>query len=389
MLKYQQLLIINPISVDCLFCLVLASFFLCLPLIDLSEVVPTGLYNLSFLFLSYDVSIRGISWPVLEKDNHSVLMECCFGHSGVLYIQASAEHVSCLSESSNVLKQSHDVFNIHLQAPIVFLNLLHIEVQLSVESARMLSRIIFQLIDCKSEKLRKSCILDLSTALNEVSVLSFRAFEDDPELNLGLMKAEDNSKCVLSLFSPIWLVNSTGLPLECKARLKVCDSEWSSAFPLDTVGSAGRITCAHSKLKSYDVSVTSRLSEFGLTKICSFVPFYMVKNVSMFDIEVRQVDEDSWIRVNVNQCVGIWPNQNSRLIYCARYVGTVEESQHFLITDTAEMFATIANQHIGVYVSCNVSENSVIITLEKYQQGMIPLLIINSLQSYDLLYGQE
>ncbi|KRX48648.1 Vacuolar protein sorting-associated protein 13A [Trichinella murrelli] len=381
---------------------------------------------------SYDVSIRGISWPVLEKDNHSVLMECCFGHSGVLYIQASAEHVSCLSESSNVLKQSHDVFNIHLQAPIVFLNLLHIEVQLSVEyvffdlfmSARMLSRIIFQLIDCKSEKLRKSCILDLSTALNEVSVLSFRAFEDDPELNLGLMKAEDNSKCVLSLFSPIWLVNSTGLPLECKeaksncgrtcrlpvksdivpvmlnlsrkkffekknARLKVCDSEWSSPFPLDTVGSAGRITCAHSKLKSYDVSVTSRLSEFGLTKICSFVPFYMVKNVSMFDIEVRQVDEDSWIRVNVNQCVGIWPNQNSRLIYCARYVGTVEESQHFLITDTAEMFATIANQHIGVYVSCNVSENSVIITLEKYQQGMIPLLIINSLQSYDLLYGQE
>ncbi|KRY49725.1 Vacuolar protein sorting-associated protein 13A [Trichinella britovi] len=327
---------------------------------------------------SYDVSIRGISWPVLEKDNHSVLMECCFGHSGVLYIQASAEHVSCLSESSNVLKQSHDVFNIHLQAPIVFLNLLHIEVQLSVE-----------LIDCKSEKLRKSCILDLSTALNEVSVLSFRAFEDDPELNLGLMKAEDNSKCVLSLFSPIWLVNSTGLPLECKARLKVCDSEWSSPFPLDTVGSAGRITCAHSKLKSYDVSVTSRLSEFGLTKICSFVPFYMVKNVSMFDIEVRQVDEDSWIRVNVNQCVGIWPNQNSRLIYCARYVGTVEESQHFLITDTAEMFATIANQHIGVYVSCNVSENSVIITLEKYQQGMIPLLIINSLQSYDLLYGQE
>ncbi|KRX75548.1 Vacuolar protein sorting-associated protein 13A, partial [Trichinella sp. T6] len=327
---------------------------------------------------SYDVSIRGISWPVLEKDNHSVLMECCFGHSGVLYIQASAEHVSCLSESSNVLKQSHDVFNIHLQAPIVFLNLLHIEVQLSVE-----------LIDCKSEKLRKSCILDLSTALNEVSVLSFRAFEDDPELNLGLMKAEDNSKCVLSLFSPIWLVNSTGLPLECKARLKVCDSEWSSPFPLDTVGSAGRITCAHSKLKSYDVSVTSRLSEFGLTKICSFVPFYMVKNVSMFDIEVRQVDEDSWIRVDVNQCVGIWPNQNSRLIYCARYVGTVEESQHFLITDTAEMFATIANQHIGVYVSCNVSENSVIITLEKYQQGMIPLLIINSLQSYDLLYGQE
>ncbi|KRY49724.1 Vacuolar protein sorting-associated protein 13C [Trichinella britovi] len=393
---------------------------------------------------SYDVSIRGISWPVLEKDNHSVLMECCFGHSGVLYIQASAEHVSCLSESSNVLKQSHDVFNIHLQAPIVFLNLLHIEVQLSVESpepteiitlssseSRPLfhihpskAKIRLTLIDCKSEKLRKSCILDLSTALNEVSVLSFRAFEDDPELNLGLMKAEDNSKCVLSLFSPIWLVNSTGLPLECKeaksncgrtcrlpvksdivpvmlnlsrkkffekknARLKVCDSEWSSPFPLDTVGSAGRITCAHSKLKSYDVSVTSRLSEFGLTKICSFVPFYMVKNVSMFDIEVRQVDEDSWIRVNVNQCVGIWPNQNSRLIYCARYVGTVEESQHFLITDTAEMFATIANQHIGVYVSCNVSENSVIITLEKYQQGMIPLLIINSLQSYDLLYGQE
>ncbi|KRX90575.1 Vacuolar protein sorting-associated protein 13A [Trichinella pseudospiralis] len=393
---------------------------------------------------SYDVSIRGINWPVLENDSRSVLLECCFGHSGVLYIQASAEHVSCLSESSNVLKQSHDVFNIHLQAPLVFLNLLHIQVLLSVETvepcekitlssseSRSLfhihpskSKVKLTLFDSKNAKLRKSCTLDLSSTLNEVNVLSFRAFEDDPELNLGLMKAEDNSKCVLSLFSPIWLVNSTGLPLECKearsncgrtfqlpvqsdvvpvmlslsrkkffekknARLKVCDSEWSSAFPLDTVGSAGRITCAHSKLKSYDVSVTSRLSEFGLTKICSFVPFYMVKNVSMFDIEVRQVDEDSWIRVNVNQCVGIWPNQNRPLIYCARYVGTVEESQHFLITDTAEMFATIANQHIGVYVSCNVSENSAIVTLEKYQQGMIPLLIINALQSYDLLYGQE
>ncbi|KRZ71455.1 Vacuolar protein sorting-associated protein 13A [Trichinella papuae] len=83
---------------------------------------------------SYDVSIRGINWPVLENDNRSVLLECCFGHSGVLYIQASAEHVFCLSESSNVLKQSQDVFNIHLQAPLVFLNLLHIQVLLSVET---------------------------------------------------------------------------------------------------------------------------------------------------------------------------------------------------------------------------------------------------------------
>jgi hypothetical protein len=59
--------------------------------------------------------------------------------------------------------------------------------------------------------------------------------------------------------------------------LKVCESEFSNKFSIDTVGSSGTITCKF-KNYTYEVGVRITLGGSGLTKIVVFTPYYMLVN---------------------------------------------------------------------------------------------------------------
>lgn len=65
-----------------------------------------------------------------------------------------------------------------------------------------------------------------------------------------------------------------------QASLRVAASDWSDKFSLDTVGSSGDVQCKTKTKQIYTVGVKITLSSGGLTKICTFSPFYMLLNTS-------------------------------------------------------------------------------------------------------------
>ncbi|VDP27913.1 unnamed protein product [Heligmosomoides polygyrus] len=91
------------------------------------------------------------------------------------------------------------------------------------------------------------------------------------------------------------------------------------------------------------MTVDIKLCQSGLTKIVTFCPFFLVSNLSKFDMEVREEGDETWLLVPAEKCVGIWPKQRStRKFICARYAGQTEESLLFPIT---ENFETLC--HVG------------------------------------------
>lgn len=122
------------------------------------------------------------------------------------------------------------------------------------------------------------------------------------------------------------------------------------------------------------VSLDVQLCQSGLTKVVTFSPFYMVSNVSNFDMEVKEFGKDEWTFVKAEtvwlfhcffllffdhqrfsllslviflyklQCVGLWPRQEQKRKYLVvRYAGTVEESIMFPFTENFEQFCFINN----------------------------------------------
>lgn len=44
---------------------------------------------------------------------------------------------------------------------------------------------------------------------------------------------------------------------------------------------------------------------------------------------------------------------------------------------------------MGVYVTAHVSDNSVVVTFDQFQDGMAPALLVNSTDSLDIIYRQK
>ncbi|KHJ44017.1 hypothetical protein D918_05710 [Trichuris suis] len=391
-----------------------------------------------------DVAVRGLSWDSIRNASAPILLECNFECGRIFYVQASVKQVNAMVENSNQVNRFITIYSIWLEPPFSILNVLACPLKISannMESETLdsgSSKSMFFLhpsvakvnLQVDIDDTKYTCSIDLSTQLEEFNVLTFVATDSSvtyPELNFGLHKNSTRGTIQLAIYARLWMVNKTSLDIyykqnmtsqeeghngcvfshtadkgcmlmmslskktffaKKKLKMKVGDSGWSSGFPVDSVGSAGRITCTDSQKKSYEFSVKPSISEFGFTKICTITPFYQLKNMGKHDIQVRQADLSEWVLVKEKQCVGFWPDQKKNLFCTVRIEGTEEESQLFPFTDTFETLCRLSNKYVGVYICCSVSDSGVTIAFYDYEDGMIPAMVINHLTSVDAQFRQ-
>lgn len=115
------------------------------------------------------------------------------------------------------------------------------------------------------------------------------------------------------------------------------------------------------------------------------------------------------INLHSFQCTPYWPAQTGkRLLMVARYSDTKEETATFPFSETFETLLTISSevkptpfdeiycfnivflfQRVGIFVHCNVSENSVIVTFEDFSDGMAAVMLINDTDDVTIDYSQK
>ncbi|GIY87409.1 vacuolar protein sorting-associated protein 13 [Caerostris extrusa] len=132
----------------------------------------------------------------------------------------------------------------------------------------------------------------------------------------------------LYLFSPYWIINKTGLPLQFrgslsdavyeatsstdpvlfrfkkhrkkKAKLRVYSSQWSKSFSLDTVGNCGVVICVDKERnKKYHFFVKVEMSKMLLTKVVVIKPFFLVINNTDNHLRFMEKNEatDLWFDI--------------------------------------------------------------------------------------------
>lgn len=162
-------------------------------------------------------------------------------------------------------------------------------------------------------------------------------------VTIGVRQAREEGTLFVTIYSPFWMLNKTGLNLTYKspvrehppnyvqpllysssdsdvakrhkASLKVGlenddDSEWSTKFSPDTVGSNGVLVCERTGVDSvYEIGMQIKPTSSVLTKMCVFTPYYVLSNL-MEDVafEIRE-DHDTaeWIRIEPKQTVAFYP----------------------------------------------------------------------------------
>ncbi|KAK5973526.1 Vacuolar protein sorting-associated protein 13C [Trichostrongylus colubriformis] len=351
------------------------------------------------------------------------------------------------------IDQHTEVYTMHLYPPLQFHNILPFPITLEIPVAMDLSPGECTLLNViPGHRLRLwapylgemySLDMKIPEEKKDLEVVALNTDTGSSELLLGLHWSTDHGDLKVYLYAPFWLVNNTSKTLkhmECggnflqkttqcvpckkaqpsqqeseyavkhlpeenplilpfpttdlkkkkKSRVLVDDKgvQWSEELPLDTVGNAARVVC-EGKDRDYELTVDIKLCKSGLTKIVTFCPFYLVSNLSKWNMEVREEGSSTWVLVPAEKCVGVWPQQSGkRKFLCARYEGQQEESILFPITENFETLCHLDNDQVGIEVCVTTSDSSVSVHLSPFQQGMAPVCIMNSLKM-PVTFGQK
>uniref|UniRef100_A0A7N6FAN6 Vacuolar protein sorting 13 homolog A n=1 Tax=Anabas testudineus TaxID=64144 RepID=A0A7N6FAN6_ANATE len=213
----------------------------------------------------------------------------------------------------------------------------------------------------------------------------------------------DLGQTVIAIHSPYWMVNKTGRLLQYKAddihrkhpldydmpllfsfkprhflrnnkvRLMISDSELSDEFSMDTVGSHGDVKCK-GKYKDYLVGVKIDASSFSLTRIVTFVPFYMLVNRTKHTVFICEEGQNSWTEAQPEQ-VRAKPNI------------VLFNAKPLFIFQCYILFSVL--QMGGIIVDVNLSEHSATIRFSEYHDGAAPFFIINHTKNQTLQFGQS
>ncbi|XP_065221412.1 intermembrane lipid transfer protein VPS13A-like isoform X2 [Planococcus citri] len=236
-------------------------------------------------------------------------------------------------------------------------------------------------------------------------------------LNVRVDKAESYNVMV---YSPYWIVNKTGLPLQLKGsssdvvyetlveeplffafrktqkrniRLRVYQSSWSSAFSIDTAGCSGLITCRdRERNRSYYILVEITLSQLNpqLTKIVTLLPYFLISNESRFAIRYMEENEqaDLWIDLPQNQTIPFWPETNTMKMYI-KYRDSSLVSQHFYINQACQ---TVLRMDKGSAIVVDIvggDNKPFLIAFQDYKIGDAPVRIDNFCEDLFLKVSQE
>ena len=115
-------------------------------------------------------------------------------------------------------------------------------------------------------------------------------------------------------------------------------------------------------------------------------PYYILSNLAPFNIEASVVCEDnalatqcSWIAVDANKSVPLWPLGNEDYVIF-RVSNTTQQTPALSLKsrDLNEILLRLDNQHGGIFIDLKVSELSLTVTCRGFEEGQVPLVLINS-----------
>ncbi|KAL0979681.1 hypothetical protein UPYG_G00188180 [Umbra pygmaea] len=245
------------------------------------------------------------------------------------------------------------------------------------------------------------------------------------ELDIAVHVKYDPGQTEVAFHSPYWMVNKTGRLLQYKAddihrkhakdydrpllfsfkphnflqnnkvRLMISDSELSDDFSLDTVGSYGEVKCK-GRLKDYLIGVKIDASSFSLTRIVSFVPYYLLVNKTKHVIWVGEEGQDQWTEAKPQQAaIPFWPERDSKQLK-VRVEGSqspqtidFKKPENCLLLCLDNTVSSLETHLGGVIVDVNLSDHSTVIRFSDYHDGAAPFLIINHTQEQMLEFYQS
>ncbi|KAM3179598.1 hypothetical protein ACTXT7_000333 [Hymenolepis weldensis] len=178
-----------------------------------------------------------------------------------------------------------------------------------------------------------------------------------------------------------------------KIVMKTKDSLWSSKFSLDTVGNWGRVHCEGTLGTSYEIfvetiSVKIDLSTSGLTKIITFMPYFMIVNKTSMTLECAQVNNasknvsDTWISVEAGDVRPFWPatGDTQRMLMVCR-INQMFTTDYFPLYESNTVLLKLPKPYIGLYADVQTTDEATVIKLQLYKEGMALVHIINDLDS--------
>ncbi|XP_065320844.1 intermembrane lipid transfer protein VPS13A-like isoform X3 [Gordionus sp. m RMFG-2023] len=296
-----------------------------------------------------------------------------------------------------------------------------------------------------------TCSLPLNPAVEEFQVRAFTAPSKRQggkiySLDTGFHSFKNKGMMEISLFSPYWMVNQTGLTLfyqqaeamynpspmkkereedsptivehkpghslpflfsfkpkaffsKKKVCIKINDSDWSEKFSLDTVGSSGVLSCKRGD-SSYEIGVDIVLSKTGFTKVVTFIPYYTINNKSKLDIMYKEYlaaypkleDIQKWQTIAAGDCLPFWPKQspsNKNMALMAKFKDSDTCTTPFPINRAHNTLLKLDNVYGGINVECHVSEIAATITFDQYYHGQAVILLINQTGDDVLQYYQS
>ncbi|XP_033475720.2 intermembrane lipid transfer protein VPS13A isoform X1 [Epinephelus lanceolatus] len=239
------------------------------------------------------------------------------------------------------------------------------------------------------------------------------------ELDIAVHVKYDLGQTVVAIHSPYWMENKTGRLLQYKAddihrkhpldydmpllfsfkpryflknnkvRLMISDSELSDEFSLDTVGSYGDVKCK-GRYKDYLVGVKIDASSFSLTRIVSFVPFYMLVNRTKHSVFICEEGQDNWTEALPEQsAIPFWPENDTKRLKI-KVEGCLLPPRTIDFTRPENcLLLHLDNSVGGITVDVNLSEHSAIIRFSEYHDGAAPFLIINHTKDQTLYFHQS
>ncbi|XP_060787336.1 vacuolar protein sorting-associated protein 13A isoform X2 [Neoarius graeffei] len=265
----------------------------------------------------------------------------------------------------------------------------------------------------------------LSSDHEEISFITFRSEEEvdgegtKAELDIAVHVKKEVGQVVVAIHSPYWMVNKTGRLLQYKAddihrkhpkdydmpllfsfkprnflqnnkvRLMISDSELSDDFSIDTVGSYGDVKCK-GRAKDYLVGVKIDTSSFSLTRLVTFLPFYMLVNRTKHVILVCEEGQDDWTEAKPGEtATPFWPERDSKRIR-VKVDGCQSTAQAIAFNQPENcLLLHLDNTLGGIIVDVNVTEHSAVIRFSDYHDGAAPFLIINHTKDNTLEFHQS
>ncbi|KAH8237095.1 hypothetical protein KR038_004232 [Drosophila bunnanda] len=430
--------------------------------------------ELYFCLRGYRTSVQGIAWNSHPSDfNYSHQLVCNpIKTFEPLYINARRKRTEIYNEYSNKYTMLSAIYTIHLRPPLYLRNCLPIDIMVSVAGCSVVkegldrqsssklgneSSIREDFLDYGEKEVKSGNVLHLPTVrlttmetesksflvirliqylekdwscateildyADDIAIWKFSSYDSEMKVDKDLyVKAENrHGSLMLTLFSPFWLINKTGMMLTYKtestsmdvlyhppeysgpimltfrdklffAKKKACircdNGSWSEKIPLDIAGAIGEVSCQANNM-TYHIGIHNHLTQNTLTKQITFIPFYIVCNRCRFPIELQEQSRpgDPWLRLNTNQFEPLWPKTESMHNLVVRVEGKITPA-----FDYTEVICTLLkledSKYGGINVDVQTTEGGVYITFTEYKTADAPGLLVNH-TNHQIMYHEK